>query len=193
MTRVQIVTFVSLVVVGIFGALWWHGWRLNPAGAGAGASAPAPASSTEPIVGFSVTSGVETRYLDDANRFSFGIPDGFRAEEVPAANEAGAVAILVQNAAREGVEVVARPLAKGSPELSEAAVRATLPNEVVTNVVPVVVAGVPALSFDTDSTLWDGTDHEVWFVYGAYLYQLSTYTRDAALADFIRSSWRWGI
>jgi len=195
MTRAQKILFVVLFVGGILGFIFWQ-WSIQRS-----------ATSATPIVTTATTSEVSAqssesspaqdpanglRFVDNRTRFSFPLPEGFTAQEYPYGDEPDSIAVIVQDSGDNGVEILVRPLSKNASAFSEDSVRATHPNETMTNFRAITAEGVPALSFDSTSALWDGASHEVWFVKDGYLYQISSYARDASLVDAVAATWRWG-
>ena len=142
---------------------------------------------------FKTTPGVETWYTNDKLHFSFRLPDGFMAPEAKSVNVPGAQAVTVYNTSGDKLLVVAIPITVDiGNTLSAQDIIADTKGQVVTNIRPAIVGTVvTGLAFDTDSKEWGGEGSALWFKFNGYLYEVTTYAKDAPLLDFIRSTWQF--
>lgn len=157
------------------------------------ASSTIPSANTvtsSPLI--HTTPGVETWYTNDTLHFSFRLPDGFMAPEAKT-NVSGAQAVTVYNTSGDKLLVVAIPITVDiGNTLSAQDIIADTKGQVVTNIRPAIVGTVvTGLAFDTDSKEWGGEGSALWFKFNGYLYEVTTYAKDAPLLDFIRSTWQF--
>jgi len=146
-----------------------------------------PASANSPLL--KRTPGVELRYLNPILKFSFALPDGFTASE-QASLAKNTYAVIAVNDSGDGFLVTAEKIKEGTAALTAADIQANAPDEIVSNIQKVKIAGgITGFSFNTNSDLWKGDGRAVWFTHNGYLYRLATYTRDAALLDLLRVTW----
>jgi hypothetical protein len=135
------------------------------------------------------TPGVERRYVNDALKFYFRLPDGYMATDQPTTLKT-THAVIVVNKAGDGFLVIAVPLKADSGPLSADAIQANSPEQTITNVQEVPVnGGITGYMFQTDNPLWKGNGVGLWFTHDGYLYKVSSYARDLPLVDFARVSW----
>jgi len=123
--------------------------------------------------------------------FSFRYPRAFRVNEIP--QEEGNALVLVEDPtrARQGFQVFSMPYDEEGP-LTEARIRADLPNKVMEDVHPVQVDGVEALAFTSDDDTHNqglGRLFEVWTVHHGVLYQLATYPDLASVLQQVLETW----
>jgi hypothetical protein len=177
---------VFLIVVGCLLFLWYgKPYQALPS---------LSASTTPPVAAplIRTTPGVETWYTNDTLHFSFRLPDGFMAPEAKSVNVSGAQAVTVYNKDGDTLLVVAIPLASAAGALTEDEIHANTPGQTITNVEQGAVGAlVTGFSFDTDDKEWGGDGVGFWFAYNGYLYEITTYAKDAPLLDFIRSTWQF--
>jgi hypothetical protein len=130
-------------------------------------------------------------YTNSIYGFSLDTPEGFTVGELPK-DENGAQTILIQNTAGEGIQIFITPFPDDRRVLTEADIRADIPDMQIRNVENVEIGpdhlGVAFLS---DNEAFGGDSREVWFVYRGNLYQISTYTRLDSLLQAMFSTWKF--
>lgn len=128
-------------------------------------------------------------YTNSVFGFSLDTPEGFTVGELPP-DENGAQAIVIQNDLGEGIQIYITPFPDDRRVLTEADIRADIPDMQIKSVEKVEIGpdhlGVAFLS---DNEAFGGDSREVWFVYKKNLYQISTYARLDSLLKAMFSTW----
>lgn len=196
--RYQLVFIISFVVMGGF-VIWFFVRSYIPA-TETSVSSSVSTSTSETLglpasdIGSSLlktTPGIERRYVNDALRFSFVLPDGFTAVDQPM-NAPATHSVIVVNQSGDGFLVIAQPLAEGSASLTAAQIQPNAEGETITNIQNTTIrGGISGFAFDTNNVLWKGDGKGVWFTHNGYLYRIETYTKDLPLLDFVRVTWSW--
>jgi hypothetical protein len=126
-------------------------------------------------------------YTNLRTEFSFGHPSTLKIREVDEGGGAFSV-ILEDITSAQGVQVFVVPYAERS--ISEERFLKDVPSGVRKNVMPTRVAGVEAVSFDSEHALL-GPTKEVWFIYKGYLYEVAVPASSHELLSRVLSTWRF--
>lgn len=140
----------------------------------------------EPYVG-------EPLLLDYENSqfgFSLKMPQGFTALELPE-DEVGGRTVVLQNNAGEGIQIRITPYSDVRT-LTEGDISSAIP-EMSISESEVVSIGPEhkGVAFVSDNDAFEGLSREVWFVYKANLYQISTYKRLDTLLQGMFATWEF--
>jgi len=119
--------------------------------------------------------------------FSFRYPRGFRAHEIPQAEDSTLLLVEDPTRERQGFEVFTQPYDEAGPITVER-IRQDLPNKVMEDVHPVQVAGADGLALTSDEA-GVGRVAEVWMVHDGVLYEITTYPELAHLLGQVLSTW----
>lgn len=125
------------------------------------------------------------RYTNSTYRFAVTMPVGFSARELEGA-------VVIENGAGDGIQVLITPLGEDIRVLTEGRIRADIPDLAISGAQSVEVgADHTGLAFRSDNEAFDGASREVWFVFGGDLYQISTYDRLDPLLRAMFSTWEF--
>ncbi len=149
-------------------------------------------SSDSSLVRF--TKGMEAWYVNEKLHFSFRIPDGFSAPDGALKGSSGQVVILSNNKG-DDLLILALPITNGANQiLTEQIVRDNAPGQNLSGFrESSLKEGTRGLSFRTDSSEWGGDGIAFWFTHDGYLYELTTYGKDAELLDLVMQTWRFSV
>lgn len=116
-------------------------------------------------------------YQHQKPHFSFAIPEGHTVGEVI---EQGGETIVVQDVSTGlGFQLFISPFDEDIT-LTQERIRQDLPGLVMESVQTIPIAERTGVAFVSQNQTF-GTSREVWFVYGGYLYQMSTYLESEVL------------
>jgi hypothetical protein len=140
------------------------------------------------------TPGIEAWYTNEALHFSFRIPEGFSAPDGTVNAGTGHI-VELSNTKSDKLLILALPIDTGADQvLTEQIVRDNAPGQNLSDFHEgLLQEGTRGLMFRTDSGEWGGGGIAFWFIHDTYLYELSTYTRDAELLDAVMQTWRFGL
>ena len=99
--------------------------------------------------------------------------------------------VVVHDGADHRLTVVALPIVEGTKLTAEDIVSNFPGVKVATIREGFIGSVIRGYSFRTDAEEWGGDSEAFWFAYNGYLYQISTFTKDVALLEFVLSSWRF--
>ena len=132
--------------------------------------------------------------LGDAYRnsqfgFSFSVPEGFAVRETSLSEN---LTITVENTTGDGIQIIISPFDPEAREISEAMVRADIPDMTLSDV-QIIEIGTEhrGVAFLSDNEAFGGASREVWFPFRGNLYQISTYARLDSLLQTIFSTWEF--
>jgi hypothetical protein len=190
MKRVRTFNFVASIAIvaatiGLF--VWWYRTASRDIVVPVLSVGKTIGSTTEPFI----VPPIQEEYTNSTFRFSLGLPDGFRASELPS-NEDGAHTIVLQNEKGEGIQIYVTPNQGDVKILSADDVRASIPDMKVSDEQEVEIGpNNRGVAFMSDSEAFGGASREVWFYFRGNLYQISTYARLDPLLQSMFSTWKF--
>jgi|GEM_PF-890987 len=130
-------------------------------------------------------------YTSPVYGFSFKYPKDFTVTAVP--DGTGAEAVLVQNPAKNiGVQILITKNDEPDSDMTEAAIRQNIPDLKISDFQEVLIgAGRKGLAFTSDNEAFGGASREVWFIFGGYIYQISTYAETDEFLKGLFGTWRF--
>lgn len=178
---------IVIVLIAALGAgFYWRDSIRGVLGGAATPAAPQTGSGATPeaiaeIAQYEYSKG----YRNEAYGFTFRYPADFTVTSMPID---GGDVVLVQNTKKNiGVQILITGTEEGVSEVTEADIKASLPELLVQDSQPLLLgedgSSGKGLAFVSDNESFGGKSREVWFVYGGYLYQISTY---AELDEFLK-------
>ena len=162
------------------------GWFTHPASP----ENPIPASTAK----FHFDPNVEIWYKNEKPAFSFRVPQGFTTPNTSIVDGKGQEVVVI-NEDQDALLMLMYPISSGADtELTEGIVRQNSPEERVSDFRQVsLTEGVRGLYFKTDAKVWDGDGVAFWFIHDGYLYEISTYRKDAELLELVTKTLRFGV
>ncbi len=158
----KIIAFLTVALVLAFGA-WWY---------------------LAPAVQPNLASG-QTAYTNELYQFSFAAPEGYAVRE-------GDGVVFVEDKKGDGIQILITPIDEDITVMTVERINADIPDMRITDTEPVEIGDArTGLAFKSDNEAFDGASREVWFVYGGYLYQISTYERLDPVLKQLFSTWEF--
>ena len=130
--------------------------------------------------------GVQAWYTNERLNFSFRLPEGFTAPDGTLKDSKGQV-VTLSNGSGDDLLLLALPITSGADrKLTEDLVKENSPNQNLSDFRERTLKdGTRGLEFRTDSNDWNGSGIAFWFIKDGYLYELTTYEKDAELLELV--------
>jgi len=137
----------------------------------------------------SVESGKQ-RYTNTKYNFSFVYPKGFTIGSFKEGVD-GEIVLVQDEKKQQGFQVYIIPFDESGP-LTLSRIKQDLPDLQIENPQIVVIAGssIEALLFESQSDSYDKS-REIWFIYGGFMYQVTTRADGDTLIGPVMESWRF--
>lgn len=150
-------------------------------------------AETQSAAAYTVPAFQGETYRNSRFGFSLALPEGFRAQELPR-DERGGVAIVLQDARGDGIQIYVTPNVGDYTTLTAGDVRAAIPDMHVTDDMPVEIGEHnTGVAFMSDNDAFGGASREVWFYFGGNLFQISTYAHLDELLKAMFGTWQFSV
>jgi len=138
------------------------------------------------------SSAKAVRYTHPMYGFSFEKPDGYT---VGSFNDGqGGETVVVQktsnDVAKSGFQIYIYD-ALEPVELTPQLIKEELPGTNVNNPKKIILDGAPGIMFDSNSSSFEGSSFEIWFIHQGFVYQISSYSEFASELQNIIGSWKF--
>jgi len=174
------VCFFVLVAIGVF----YLSYKKQPVIA---PDTPAIATMTTEAAGARTVPDGWREYQNIAYRFSLLHPQGLEVKEYPEGGNA--LTLTFQNVKEQkGFQIFIVPYEE--PQVSEERFKRDLPSGVRANLTNIIVDGATGAAFYSANTLL-GETREVWFIYGGFLYEVTTLKSLEMWLDSVMQTWKF--
>ncbi|OHA17848.1 MAG: hypothetical protein A2664_00080 [Candidatus Taylorbacteria bacterium RIFCSPHIGHO2_01_FULL_46_22b] len=181
---------IGVIAVVIIGGALYYLRDMIPVASPSSVANVSSGATKESIAEISSYSYTEN-YNNPTYNFSFKHPKDFSVSSVSSGD--GGDAILVQNLAKNiGVQILVTPFDGGDVDITAEVIQGDIPDMKILDPQEVLVGNNrKGLAFMSDNEAFGGKSREVWFVYGGYLYQISTYADFDEFLKGLFSTWEF--
>ena len=126
-------------------------------------------------------------YRSEKYGYNFKYPIGFTVRSF----EDGSGDTVIVEKGTDGFQIFISPFDE-TGDITESRIRADIPDMKIEGAQPVLLGEQgKGLAFKSDNAAWGGASREVWFAFGGYLYQISTYERLDGLLRAVLATWQF--
>lgn len=176
--KVKKIALIAVILALIAGGFYYFSRRTSKFSFGEGQAGSAATA----------VSGRETFYENADFMFSVTLPAGYSAREI---TNDDSRTVLFENSKGDGVQIVVTPF-DDIRVVTEEMIKKDIPDIKMSDVQPVEIGtSNKGIAFISDNAEFGGSAREIWFVFKANLYQISTYSRLDPVLKSIFATWQF--